>query len=71
MPGDTILGLGIESTQLPEVALDAGRRIEMYLADTSTSMRGDLEPRIQAPFSRAFNAGMFQVSQKHLPILAR
>lgn len=61
VPGDTVLGVGLESTRLPEVALDAGRRLEMYVADTSDNMRRQLRDRVRESFSRAFNTGMFQV----------
>lgn len=49
----------MESTQLPEVTLDRGRRLELFLADMSAF--GPVQDRINASFSKAFKQGCFQV----------
>lgn len=59
-PGDTVLGVGVETTQLPEVALDRGRRLELFLADKGAS--NDVQERITSSFVKAFDSGLFRVS---------
>ena len=54
--GKTILGVGVEETQLPEVALDRGRRLELFLADETTS--GKVEDRVQVAFKKRSTAAV-------------
>ena len=62
MAGDTILGVGVEDTQLPEVTLDRGRRLELFLADGTKS--GKVEDRIKVAFQKGFDTGCFHVRQR-------
>lgn len=55
-----MLGVGVETTYTPEVVLDYGRRLELYLADP-TSAAG-VRNRIKDVFLKSYNAGMFHVS---------
>ena len=54
-----MVGIGVETTNLPEVVLDRGRRLELLLAVQET--KGVVLERIDTAFAKAFNAGNFQV----------
>lgn len=58
-PGDTVLGVGVETTGIVDVALDRGRRLELYLVDETS--RPAVVDNIEQAFLKAFNRGMFQV----------
>ena len=62
-PGDTVLGIGVESAQVPEVTLSRGRRVEMVLSDNN--QREEVEGRIETAFALAFSEGKFQVLRAH------
>ena len=57
--GDTVLGVGVEDTQLPEVTLDRGRRLELFFADERSSTK--VEDRVKVAFKKAFDSGCFHV----------
>lgn len=59
-PGDTVLGIGVESTSLPEVALKLGRRVELILADQSTQR--EVQDRIVKAYRKAVSRGRHQVN---------
>ncbi|CAM9456528.1 unnamed protein product, partial [Ascophyllum nodosum] len=59
LPGDTVLGVGVESTHVPEVALDRGRRLELFLADMDSKDR--VQERINRAFINAFDEGIFEL----------
>ena len=50
-----MLGVGVEGTHLPEVVLDRGRRLELYLADVKS--RSGVRERINLAFMKAFSGG--------------
>ena len=53
-----MLGVGVESTHLPAVVLDRGRRLELFLADMKS--RGGVQERINLAFMKAFKSGIFK-----------
>ena len=55
-----MLGVGVESTHVPEVALDRGRRLELFLADMDSKDR--VQERINRAFINAFDEGIFEVT---------
>lgn len=54
-----MLGVGVESTQLLDVVLDRGRRLELFIADNDA--REGVQERVNTAFLKAFNWGCFQV----------
>jgi hypothetical protein len=65
--GDTVLGIGVETTSAPEDAIARGRRVEFYVTDESK--RAALQTKIGSAFHKAHSSGMFQVG-RHLFVLA-
>lgn len=59
--GDTVLGIGVESTDIADVAIERGRAVEFYLLDYSPDQRAHLEKRIDSAFHKAHGNGMFHV----------
>lgn len=55
------MGVGMESTELVDVVLSQGRRLELYMVDENAT--ASTQARIDAAFLKAFNNGMFQVNQ--------
>lgn len=62
--GDTVLGVGVESTMIPEVALGRARRLELYLGGEHPER--DVTWRIEKAHTKAFANGMFKVCIKTL-----
>ncbi|CAM9758223.1 unnamed protein product, partial [Sphacelaria rigidula] len=56
--GDAVLGVGLERTQLLEIALQGGRPIELFLSDASLS--GEVHDREEKTFHKAFSSGLFK-----------
>ncbi|CAB1105875.1 unnamed protein product [Ectocarpus sp. CCAP 1310/34] len=56
--GDTVLGVGVESTTVAEDAISRGRRVEFYVTDESK--RASLQAKISSTFHKAHSSGMFQ-----------
>ncbi|CAB1111515.1 unnamed protein product [Ectocarpus sp. CCAP 1310/34] len=56
--GDTVLGVGVESTTVAEDAISRGRRVEFYVTDESK--RASLQAKISSSFHKAHSSGMFQ-----------
>lgn len=61
-PGDTVLGFGMKSKELPEIALARGRHMELYRADEST--KGSVKERIDNAFLESYSSGNFQVERQ-------
>lgn len=59
-PGDTVAIVGAEVNKGLEVALERGRRIEVYAGKEIAHT--DLEGRLHSAFMSAFKEGHFQVS---------
>lgn len=59
-PGDTVLGIGVETTHTPEVALGSGRRLELYLSNPASA--AGVRTRMDEAFLKSYNAGLFHVS---------
>lgn len=57
--GDAVLGIGVESTQLLEVALDRGRPVELFLVNSS--LVAEVRGRMEKAFQQAFMSGRFKV----------
>lgn len=62
VPSDTVLGVGIESTVLQEIALPQGRRLKLYRVDESIT--GNLKERIHNAFLKSYNSGNFQLGRQ-------
>ncbi|CAB1102171.1 unnamed protein product [Ectocarpus sp. CCAP 1310/34] len=60
--GDTVLGIGVETTTAPVDAISRGRRVEFYVMDESK--RAALQTNIASAFHKAHSSGMFQVDWK-------
>ena len=57
-----MLGIGVESTQLIEVTISGGRRLELYSTDEEPAATRDAQDRIEQTFLKAFtNDGYFRV----------
>ncbi|CAN0282683.1 unnamed protein product, partial [Ectocarpus sp. 4 AP-2014] len=56
--GDTVLGIGVETTTAPVDAISRGRRVEFYVMDESK--RAALQTNIASAFHKAHSSGMFQ-----------
>lgn len=53
-PGDTVLGISKESTELPETDLAQGRRLELYhVGESSTE---SLKERTDNAFLKSYNS---------------
>lgn len=64
-----MLGVGVESTHLPEVVLDRGRRLELFLADMKS--RSGVQERINLAFMKAFKSGIFKVMRMDTDIISK
>lgn len=62
--GDAVMGIGVESTQLLEVALELGRPTELFLANGG--LAAEVRGRVERAFHKAFMAGMFKVNSSKL-----
>lgn len=56
------MGIGVESTQLLEVALELGRSTELFLANGA--LAAEVRGRMEKAFQKAFMSGMFKVNPK-------
>ena len=66
---DTVLGIGVETTNVAEEAIEKGRCVEFYVMDDDK--RGMLTANIQNVFRTVHSRGLFQVRYivegKHRP----
>lgn len=53
------MGIGVEKTQLLEVALELGRSTELFLANVG--LVAEVRGRMERAFQKAFMSGMFKV----------
>ena len=56
---DTVLGIGVETTNVAEEAIEKGRCVEFYVMDDDK--RGKLTAKIHNVFRTAHSRGLFQV----------
>lgn len=55
------MGIGVDNTQLLEVALQLGRPTELFLHNHR--LAAEVEERMEKAFQKAFMSGMFKVKR--------